>query len=222
MRNSDCYRVAKLLLPHMPGFVTNKKSEIFIAPIGNVLRGFTFDSSAYAREDFYFCWFFMPICRPIDYITLSNGDRLNVPGGNSGWRTDMAALPEKLLEAMQPFALPFLRSINTVQDAIEAIYEYRGETVLGLRMTRRVTDIYAQHDIACLHILDGQFEKAESMLDKVIFHEHGTDRRQWVLDIVERTKSLRAKLVKDPQLAVVQVKEWQDFTFKGLKLERWR
>ena len=222
MRSADCYRLAKVLLPQMPGFVSNKKSEIFITPIGNVIRGFLFESSAYSREDFYFWWFFMPICRPITYLALGNGRRLDVPGGHAGWRSDMEDLPEKLLAAMQPFALPLLRSLNTNQDTIEALYRLRSQREPGGKTTRHVTDIYVQNDIACLHILDGQFVEAKVMLDMVIDNEHGTDRRQWVLDFVERTKGLRRKLLEDPQLAVAQVKESQDFTFKALKLEPWR
>ena len=214
MRNTDCYRLAKVLLPQLPGFVTNKKNEIFMAPIGTVLRGFLFESTAGAREDFYFWWFFMPIGRPIDYLTLGNGDRLNVPGGHAGWRTDMTDLPGKLLAAMKPTALPLLQSIHSIQDTIEAIYAQRG--------TRQPTDINVQDDIACLQILDGRFDEAKATLDKIIAHGHGADRRQWILDIVERMKGLRAKLLENPQLAVAQVKKWQDYTFKALKLEKWR
>lgn len=214
MRNADCYRLAKDLLPQLPKFVTNKKSEIFIAPIGHVLRGFTFESSAYTKEDFYFWWFFMPICRPIGHLTLNYGGRLNVPGGYSGWRTDMPELPDKMLAAMKPVALPLLQSINSIQDVIEAIYAHRG--------TREVDDINVQDDIACLQILDGRTDEAGIMLDSIIAHEHGTDRRQWVLNIVERTKQLKTKLQKDPKLSMTQVESWQDQTFRALQLERWR
>ena len=85
-----------------------------------------------------------------------------------------------------------------------------------------MTDIHVQNDIACLHILDGRFDEAMIMLDLVIGHENGADRRRWLLDLVECAKGLRRKLLEDPQLAVAQVKEWQDFTFENLKLERWR
>ena len=222
MRNSDCYKLAKILLPQLPGFVSNKETEIFIAPVGNIWRGFLFESSSYAREDFYFNWFFMPIGRPIEYLTLSYGSRLNVPGGHAGWRTDMVDLPDKLLASIKPLALPLLQSIHSIEDTIEAIYKHRGETILGLKMTRQVKDINVQDDLACLYILGGQFEQAKTMLDKIIAQEHGTDRRQWILDIVERMKGLRKKLLEDPQLAVDQVKVWQDYTFKALKLEKWR
>lgn len=214
MRNTDCYRLAKVLLPQLPGFVTNKKNEIFIAPIGNVWRGFLFESTAGAREDFYFWWFFMPICTPEDHPHLGFSRRLNVPGGHAGWRTDMADLPDKLLAAMKPTALPLLQSIHSIQDTIEAIYSQRG--------TRQITDINVQDNIACLQILNGQFDSALSTLDAIVAKEHGTDRRQWILDIVERMKGLRAKLLENPQLAVAQVKKWQDYTFKALKLEKWR
>jgi len=214
MRNTDCYRLAKVLLPHLPGFVTNKQHEIFVCPIGNILRGFLFDSSAYSREDFYFTWFVMPICRPIEYITLSYGERLNVPGGHSGWRTDMPDLPDRLLEAMRPKALPLLHSIQTIQDMIELIYARQN--------SGEVTDINDQDVIACLQILDGQFDEAMATLNKVIDHERGPYRYQWILNIVERMKGLRVKLLEDPQQAVEQVKAWQDYTFKALKLEKWR
>lgn len=214
MRNTDCYRLAKILLPQLPEFVTNKRSEIFIAPIGHVLRGFTFESSTYTKEDFYFWWFFMPICIPINHLTMGNGGRLNAPGGHTGWRTDMPDLPEKLLAAMIPKALPLLQSIHSIQDTIEAIYTHRG--------TRLITDINILDDIACLQILDGRFDSALVTLDAIVAKEQGTDRRQWILDIVERMKGLRSKLQEDPQLAVDQVKSWQDYTFKSLKLEHWR
>lgn len=221
MRNSDCYRISKLLLPYLPEFVTNKKSEIFIAPIENVWRGFAFEGTPGPREDFYFWWFFMPICRPVDHLTLSNGGRLKVPNGDVGWRSDLVDLPEKMFTAMES-VLPFLRALNSHQDTIEALYNYRGGLMPGMGAQKQVSDIHVQSDIACLQILAGEFEKAELMLDLVIAHELGADRRQWVLDIVKRTKMLRAKLLVDPDLAVNQVKEWQDITFRMLKLEKWR
>lgn len=214
MRNTDCYRLSKVLLPQLPGFVTNKKSEIFISPVGNVWRGFTFESTAGAREVFYFWWFFMPICRPIEYLTLGYGRRLDIPGSTGDWRSDMPDLPERLLDAMKPKALPLLQSVHSIQDTIEAIYMHRG--------TRWITDINDQDDIACLQILDGRFDEAREILDRIVSHEHGTDRRQWILNIVERMKRLRAKLIEDPQLAVDQVKAWQDYTFNALNLEKWR
>lgn len=222
MRNTDCFRLAKALLPKLPEFVTNKKDILFIAPIAHTVRGFLFESSAYTKEDFYFWWFFSPLVVPSKGIHLSYGRRLNVPGGDAGWRSDMEELPERLYAAMQPMALPLLRSIKTVQDTIDAICRRGGETTLGLKFTMQVTDINAQDDLACLYLLDGQFDEARDMLDKIIDHERGTDRRQWILDIVERMKSLRVKLLEDPQLAVNQVKAWQDYTFKALKLEKWR
>jgi hypothetical protein len=214
MRNADCYSLAKILLPQLPGFVTNKKNEIFIAPIDSVCRGFLFESTAGAREDFYFWWFFMPMVPASDHFHLSFGKRMSVPGGDTGWRTDMLDLPEKLLAAMKPKALPLLRSIHSIHDTIEAIYVHRG--------TRQITDINVLDNIACLQILDGQFGPALATLEDIIAKRHGTDRRQWILDIVERMEGLRTKLVKDPQLAIAQVKAWQDYTFKALKLENWR
>ncbi len=214
MRHSDAYKLSKLLLPRLPGFATNKKDILFIAPIGNVLRGFLFESTPGLREDFYFWWFFMPIGRPIDYLTLSYGNRLNVPGGHAGWRTDMDDLPNRLLAAMRPEALPFLKSIHTHKDVFAAIRKRRNERV--------ETDSNVLDDISCLQILDGQFEAAKRTLDTLIAHELGDDRRQWILDIVERAKGLHKKLLVNPDSAVQQVKEWQDFTFKALKLEQWR
>jgi hypothetical protein len=214
MRHSDAYKLSKLLLPHLPGFVTNKKDILFIAPIENVLRGFLFESTPGPREDFYFCWFFMPIGRPIDYLTLSLGSRLNVPSGHAGWRTNMENLSDRLLEAMRPKALPLLQSICSIQDVISAIRKHAGK--------QAQTDTNLLDSISCLQILDGQYLEALRTLDTLIANELGADRRRWILDIVERAKGLREKLLANPQLAVQQVKEWQDFTFKALKLEPWR
>jgi hypothetical protein len=214
MRKTDCYRLSKILLPELPEFATNKKSEIFICPINHVLRGFTFESSAYSREDFYFWWFFMPINKPIEYITLSYGKRLEPSRGHAGWRTDLTDLPNKLLAAMDSIAVPFLRSIESIDETIEAIY--------ARCSTKEVADINVLDDVACLHILAGQFDEAKVVLDKIIDHEYGSDCRQWVLDIVKRMKDLRTKLLQDPQLSINQVKEWQDYTLRALNLEKWR
>lgn len=221
MRRSDCIQLAEILLPHLPDFASSKRGDLFIAPIGNLLRGFAFESTAYNRQEFYFWWFFTPICGPIDHIAFNNGGRLNVPHGHSGWRTDMEHLPAKLLEAIQP-ELPILRSMKSNQNAIDALYQIRAQETAGPGSKREVTDIYTQHDIACLFILDGQFDKAKCMLNRIIKHEHGKDRRQWLLDVVDRIKDLQKILAEDPQLAVAQVKKWQDMTFKALGLDKWR
>ena len=214
MRHSDCYRLAKQLLPSLSGLTTDKRDLLFFTPIGDILRGFAFESTAYAREEFYFWWFFMPIGRPIEYLTLGYGGRLSPPIGYTDWRTHMEDLPNKLLSALRPKALPLLQSTITYQDTINAIHELRGE--------QAGTDTNILDDLSCLQILDGQFEAARQTLDALISHEHGDDRRQWILDIVERAKGLKEKLINDPQFAIDQVKEWQKHTFKALKLEMWR
>jgi hypothetical protein len=198
----------------MPGFVTNKGNKLFIAPIESVFRGYLFESTAGSREDFYFWWFFMPMVPATDHFYLTHGERLRVPRGDTGWRTDMDDLPEKLLAAMQPRAMPILRSINSISDAIREIYK--------LRLPGEVTDINHLDNLACLMILDGQYKAAADVLDKIVAHEHGDDQRQWVLDIVNRIKDLRTELTNDPDRAVRQVRQWQDSTFKSLKLETWR
>lgn len=222
MRQSDCARLTKVLLPQLPRFSSNNRCELFISPIRHVWRGFTFESSAASREDFYFWWFFMPMCTPRDHLILNYGSRLDVPGGHAGWRTDMDDLPEKLIEAMQTTALPFLYQVNSIQDTISAIYRHQSETIPQANTGRPVMDIHVRDDLACLYILDGQFEEARAMLDEIIACEHGDDRRHWILDIVARMRGLRSKLLEDPQLAVNQVKEWQEYTLRALKLERWR
>jgi hypothetical protein len=214
MRHSDAYRLSKQLLPHLQGFTTNKKDILFIAPIDQTLRGFLFETSGYKKENFYFWWFFMPIGRPIDHLTLSYGARLDIPSGHASWRIDMDNLPEKILSSMRPMALPFLQSIHTHQHVIDAIHKRAGK--------QAQTDTNILDDMSCIQILNGRYEEARRTLDSLILQEFGDDRRQWILDIVARAKSLREKLLKDPNLAFAQVREWQDFTFKALKLEEWR
>ena len=213
MRYSDCYRLAKILLPHMIGFVTNKKSELFLAPIGSIFRGFVFESTAGSREDFYFWWFFMPMAPEKDHFVFSYGERLRVPGGNTGWRTDMKDLPDKLLAAMQPKALPLLRSITGIPHAIRAIRSDVG--------SHDITYINDLDNLACLMILDEQYDAAREVLDQIIAFERGDDQRQWVLSIVQRMKNLRSTLWEDRAAAHAQVRQWQSSTLRHLKLEKW-
>ena len=213
MRDRDCHKIAKEILPQLPEFASNGKRLIFIAPVGNVLRGFAFEGQAYSREEFYFVCFYMPVVSPSDHLNLSYGYRLKSGDGFS-WRASRDDAPRSLLKAINNGPLTWLRDIRSEQDAIDAIFEQS-------RLGKNESDPNFQQDIVCLQIISGQFEKANALISKIIDEEEGSDSK-WILRIVERMKGLRFKLREDPQSAVRQVGDWRDYTLRSLGLEKWQ
>jgi hypothetical protein len=206
MKRNDAKAIIKDMLPHMPGFVTDNKKMIMISPIKHVLRAFLFESSI-DKNAFYFNWFFMPICLPISYLTLSYGDRLSAPV-QTGWCLDIPDLPLQLAKAANESAVPFLKGLDSIEKAVAAI-----------KARKQRLDINDLESIAYLLILDGDFNAAAKALAQM--EKHSTTY-QWERDVVARGLSVLELLRRDPIIAQDQIKAWQARTIIDLKLEAWK
>jgi hypothetical protein len=206
MKRNTGKAIIKEMLPHMPGFVTDNKKMILISPIGYTLRAFLLDSSS-DKNAFYFQWFFMPICRPINYLTLTYGDRLPAPIP-TGWNLDIPELPVQLAKVANRSAARFLLGLDSI-----------AKTVSAIRARKKFLDIHDLENIAYLLILDGDFSAAAKTLAELARH---ASTYQWERDVVARGLSVLEMLRQDPTVAVSQIKAWWVKTITDLKLEAWK
>lgn len=206
MKQNTAKAIIKEMLPHMPGFVTNNKKIIMISPIKHVLRAFLFESSM-DKNAFYFNWFFMPICLPINYLTLSYGDRLPAPV-RTGWCLDIPDLPLQLVKAANKSAAPFLKGLDSIE-----------KTVSAIEARKQRLDINDLESIGYLLILNGDFNAAAKALAQM--EKHSTTY-QWERDVVARGQSVLELLRSDPIIAQDQIKAWQAKTITDLKLDAWK
>jgi hypothetical protein len=206
VKQNTAKAIIKEMLPHMPGFVTNNKKIIMISPIKHVLRAFLFESSM-DKNAFYFNWFFMPICLPINYLTLSYGDRLPAPV-RTGWCLDIPDLPLQLAKAANKSAAPFLKGLDSIE-----------KTVSAIEARKQRLDINDLESIGYLLILNGDFNAAAKALAQM--EKHSTTY-QWERDVVARGQSVLELLRSDPIIAQDQIKAWQAKTITDLKLDAWK
>lgn len=94
------------LLPHLAGFRAHGKL-LYHVPVGNILRGFIFDTSGFSAEAFYPEVFVQALYVPSDHLNLTLGRRfLGV------WKFDPELeqqLGQKLLHEMLETGVPFLQ-----------------------------------------------------------------------------------------------------------------
>jgi hypothetical protein len=199
-------KIIKEMLPHLSGFATNNKKLLFIAPIGHTLRAFLFETSS-DKNAFYFHWFFMPLCIPSNYLTLSYGDRLPAPV-RTGWALDIPDLPMQLVKEANKNAVPFLRRLDSIAKTISAI-----------KARRRRLDIHDFEQIGYMLILDGDFSGAAKELAELKKHN---STYQWEREVVARGLSVLELLKQDPMVALEQVKTWEAETIANLKLDEWK
>jgi hypothetical protein len=207
MKKDTGRKIISEMLPHLPGFATNRKKMFFMAPIGHTLRALLFESSI-DKNGFYFVWFFMPICRPTDHLELSYGDRLPSPV-RTGWRLDLPDLPMLLVKEANKNAVPFLRKLDSIPKTVSAI---------KARKKGRL-DMHDLEEIGYLLILEGDFSAAARELSELNKQDC---TRQWERDVVARGLSVLDLLRQDPRIACDQIKAWQAKTLDDLKLDAWK
>jgi hypothetical protein len=209
MKKRQAQILYKAMLPHLPELVTDGRKLLLFSPIGHTLRALLISDSSYTSEDFYFHWFFMPLCISRDYIILGYGERLKAPDGTTGWSTSIPDLPMRMVEAVRSQALPHLQKLKTEDDVIAAMRARVGDDINALQYT------------TYLHILQRRFDAAEVTLNKIIADDEPNDR-QWKKNIAEAARFMLTELHRDPESTVRLVKKYQDETLGKLKLEQWR
>lgn len=204
MTTKEFVLLEKRLLPSFPGFAV-KGRLMFIPPVEHTLRGFNFEPSGFNKKALYITSFFLPLCVPKKYLSYEFGNRLK----GTGWRADMADLETVLTAAMQK-EVPFLNSLQTPSDVLEAIK-------LRVRDSKN-----PYHHEAAAYVLAriGEVSEAVAALDRLL--QLLDLNVGWQRDMADRARALKSQLVSDPAAAQKQLDVWEAETAKNLGLEEFR
>lgn len=199
------------LLSDLPGFAVTR-GIIHKTPVGGLLRGFWFDSSAFDKYLAYLYVFVQPLYVPSNCLFLNFGRRLGYPFGfllsNEGWKLDPDTWESSaplLLKTMVRHGLPFLRKRDNIELFIRNL-KY------GIRFENTIFDREAlAYSLAWL----GQYKEAAGLLKSLIRAIKPEHLRQNVRDNAEQL--LRA-IQTGPDHAQELLHRWFEETSRNLRL----
>lgn len=207
MRRSTIDSLARRLLPGMPGFVL-KSPLVFICPLGHVLRGIYFDRGNDSR-DFYVEAFILPLFVPRSHISFEFGHRLRQPNGQTCWNADSKELPESLFHAIKNEALPFFARTGNPLDVAD----------MAASLLNPLNPHYCEA-LALSLARAGKLVEANAALDALL--NQIDPSVPWQIEIAERARSFKRKLLADPLQAQQQLDEWELESMLNLGLEKFR
>jgi hypothetical protein len=197
----------KKLLPHLPGFAIAGRLLI-ISPIGHLLRGISFESSAFDKMSFYVNTFVLPLCVPTEHLYLNFGSRVRHEGGGDRWNIEMPDLAEKLRDALKREALPFLQPIKSLDNFVDVAKAFSFKNP------------HTVQAIAYALARVGNTQGALSALNKL--SEQIDLTVPWQQVIAERAEVLMSELRESPLAVQHRLETWEDETLKNLRLEEFR
>lgn len=210
MRRREFRALIGRILPSMVGFCANG-SLVLIQPIGQVLRGFWFDPSAFDKTSFYVTAFFLPTYVPHDVLALTLGRPVRDSKSSDRWSFSAGNTEEELVLSMAPHA-ERLRSLRTAEDVVEAFKEYTTPNEQGL------VNPHCYEALAYTLIQAGRYKRALEVSEKLL--ERADLKIPWQRGIVDRVQLIRTKLAADPGDAIQQLSDWQKETIRNLHLEK--
>ena len=212
MRRQVVEKLAReYLLSDLPGFVVTR-GIIHKMPIGGLLRGFWFDSSAFGKYVSYLYVFVQPLYVPRDHLVFTFGRRLECrlgflrsdkawELGPESWGTAVPALRR----AMVCDGLPFLKR----RDSIELLVR---NLKYGIRVENSIFDREAlAYSLARL----GRYREAERGLKSLIRSIKPDDLRQ---DVRKNAEDLLASIQAGPDRAQELLDRWTEETARNLRL----
>jgi len=212
MRRQVVEKLAReYLLPDLPGFVVTR-GILHKTPIGELLRGFWFDSSAFDKYTAYVFVFVQPLYVPSKSLFFTFGRTLGYPFGfmlsNDGWDLDPETWESSaplLLKTIVGHGLPFLRKRDSVELFIRNL-KY------GIRFENTIFDREAlAYSLARL----GRYREAERGLKSLIRSIKPGDLRQ---DVRRNAEELLTAIQTSPGRAQELLDQWTEETARNLHL----
>ena len=212
MKPKEFTRIKNALLPHLPGFVADRK-KLFISPVDDFWRGLCFESSQDANR-FYLWVFFLPLFVPHDFFAFTYGNRLRRRSGGEGWRDDDPNVIAELLDTIHSAAMPFLDSVSSLEKVVDYMKEYN-------KRGSRGPGSHQLEAYAYMLIKRGDYTSAlESVAELKQSLEGNTV--PWVVAQRGRALLMEEKLLQSPEAALAQLEEWKKWTIGKLKLEKFQ
>ncbi len=200
----------------LPQFVA-KGRMIYLLPVGTLLRGVVFDSSAFSATDFDPTVFVQPLYLPKTYISYTFGGRLRAADGRAFDLGENERIMDDVLSAITGQALPFLNRIQTPTELAVACDEPRR---FSEQFTWREDDINVLEVAAYSWLLANQDCKARHKLDQIDMRVRlGNDDRDWILELGERARRMSRLIRLDRIAAIAQLTEWSSSSARSLGLK---
>lgn len=212
MKKQACEKLARALLPHLPGYTYEKKpNAIFQVPVGNVFRGMIFDSSGFSAAAFYPKIFSQALYVPSDHFTLTFGKCLL-----RNWEYEPGQeelLARRLLESMErEGAFKLLEDLSSADKMAVNLIKYHSNP----------NDPYLQQAIAFSFAVCGEFNEALCWLDKCRATLQEMLRTQpiilWPANLLDQVTKFRDLVTANPDAAKIQLTEWTEYTRSSLGL----
>ena len=210
MNARDLKPLYKEIVGSLSGFAFHK-SLLLMTPMQGMLRAVHCDPSAFSKDDFQVSAFVMPLCVPIEHLTLTLGKAIGHPvTGGWGWSRKMPDLAADLLDAIRLDALPFLKDVDSAHDFADMARKFWGNP----HTPKKVAFVLARagHTALALSVLD-EAVPACAKLDM---------SNSWQKQLFEDTRNFRDVLRTDPGEAQRKLGEWEDYTIQKLGLGRFR
>jgi hypothetical protein len=198
--------IEKRLLPDFPGFAV-KGALMFIQPLGNTLRGFHWEPSAFSKRDFYVNMFFLPLYVPTKHLHFTFGHRV---GGSKRWSADSRGLENALSSEMQK-EVPFLNSLETTKEVAKALEPLTKPNKVGY------VNPHCYEAFAYALVQAGEMTAARDAINTLLNKVNLTV--DWESEIASRAQLIRDKILDKPEKARELLAAWNSETIRNLKLE---
>ena len=206
MRLKELRPMFDRLLIDMPGFIVHK-SLLLKVPMNGISQAIHFDSSAFDKYSFYPATVVMPLCVPMEHLSLLFGYRLRHPTRGQGWTIKIPDVEIDLAKAIREQGLPFLASANSLLDMVELAEEFRGNP-------------HTPKKIAFALARAGETEKAIAEINALL--PELDLRSHWQQTIADQSIELRDVLIADPEAARAKLSAWENYTIEKLGLQAFR
>lgn len=207
-------RVAALfrrhLRAHLPG-MEQRGSLVYERPLGGILRGCHFESSAFEPERFAVHAFVQPLYQPATSVVLHWGDRLGMRVNR--W-FDLAAEGEnavgaELLDLIRIQALPFFAKFHTPADFA------RHAPAMGWS----ADDPYLAEAMAYSLALCGNHGEAGAWLARLPALLPAADLLPYQREMIRRNARFAARLQDRPEDALADLRTWRRETLRAIGLK---
>jgi hypothetical protein len=204
LTSNEFVSLEKRLLEDLPGFAIRGRL-MFIPPAASILRGVNFEGSSFDKTSFSATMFVMLLCVPTNHLHLSFASPVRHDGGGDRWSAAMPHLTKELSAALRAQALPYLSSVQSLDDFVK------------LAMSRSFTgNPQTLRAIAFALARAGRANEAIGAFDALL---NRIDLKvDWQAEIADQARTLRAKLVANPEEARRQLEAWEAETACNLGL----
>lgn len=204
------------LLPNLPGF-RFKGHMLYHQDLQYLLRGFSFESSAFSQNTFTINVFVQPLYIPRTYLSFGFGERLGLLSkGQDIWWEYTEAQEEKI---MQEILSIIIRNGKPYLDKRESLKDFVSQYHKSDKGTKE--NKHNKEAICYTHALLGDFQGAKNQLESFVHQiSHEIQKypdESWMTEIQNRAQLILDHLINQKYENVVQLLNvWREYTLSSL------